>query len=300
MKRDILSILDLSREDILKLFELAEDLKSRRDDSLKGHTLALIFEKPSLRTRVTFEVAMNQLGGSVVYLSSQDIQMGKRESVKDIAKNLSKWVDLIAARVFSHRTLLELSRNAEIPVINALSDLEHPCQVLADYFTLREVTKPIIAWIGDGNNVCNSLILGAGLLDVNLRVATPRGYEPEREVIKKAQDMGGDIEIFNDPIEAVKGADVIYTDVWTSMGQEEEREKRRRDFKDFQVNEELLKFAKANCLVMHCLPAHRGEEITDEVIDGKNSIVWKQAENRLYIEKAIIKWLSIHPSTRDI
>ncbi len=300
MKRDILSILDLSREDILKIFELAEDLKSRRDDSLKGHTLALIFEKPSLRTRVTFEVAMNQLGGSVVYLSSQDIQMGKRESVKDIAKNLSKWVDLIAARVFSHRTLLELSRNAEIPVINALSDLEHPCQVLADYFTLREVTKPIIAWIGDGNNVCNSLILGAGLLDVNLRVATPRGYEPEREVIKKAQDMGGDIEIFNDPIEAVKGADVIYTDVWTSMGQEEEREKRRRDFKDFQVNEELLKFAKANCLVMHCLPAHRGEEITDEVIDGKNSIVWKQAENRLYIEKAIIKWLSIHPSTRDI
>jgi len=300
MKRDILSILDLSREDILKIFELAEDLKSRRDDSLKGHTLALIFEKPSLRTRVTFEVAMNQLGGSVVYLSSQDIQMGKRESVKDIAKNLSKWVDLIAARVFSHRTLLELSRNAEIPVINALSDLEHPCQVLADYFTLREVTKPIIAWIGDGNNVCNSLILGAGLLDVNLRVATPRGYEPEREVIKKAQDMGGDIKIFNDPIEAVKGADVIYTDVWTSMGQEEEREKRRRDFKDFQVNEELLKFAKANCLVMHCLPAHRGEEITDEVIDGKNSIVWKQAENRLYIEKAIIKWLSIHPSTRDI
>lgn len=292
MKKDILSILDLSREDVFKIFELAEELKDKRENSLKGHTLALIFEKPSLRTRVTFEVAMNQLGGSTVYLSSQDIQMGKRERVKDVAKNLSRWVDLIAARVFSHRTLLELSENASVPVINALSDLEHPCQVLADYFTLKGMRNPVIAWVGDGNNVCNSLILGAGLLGVTLRVATPEGYEPKREYIKETQDMGGDIEFFNDPIQAVKGVDVIYTDVWTSMGQEGEREKRRRDFKDFQINEKLLSFAKANCLVMHCLPAHRGEEITDKVIDGEHSIVWKQAENRLYIEKAIIKILS--------
>lgn len=292
MKKDILSILDLSREDVFKIFKLAEDLKDKRENSLKGYTLALIFEKPSLRTRVTFEVAMNQLGGSTVYLSSQDIQMGKRERVKDVAKNLSRWVDLIAARVFSHRTLLELSENASVPVINALSDLEHPCQVLADYFTLKGMRNPVIAWVGDGNNVCNSLILGAGLLGVTLRVATPEGYEPKREYIKETQDMGGDIEFFNDPIQAVKGVDVIYTDVWTSMGQEGEREKRRRDFKDFQINEKLLSFAKANCLVMHCLPAHRGEEITDKVIDGEHSIVWKQAENRLYVEKAIIKILS--------
>jgi len=296
-----LSIRDLDQKHVLDIFKLTAELKAKlkagqRVTPLAGRTLALIFEKPSLRTRVTFEVAMVQLGGAAVFLSGQDIGPGKRESVPDIARNLSRWVDGIAARVFDHKTLEELARYATIPVINALSDLEHPCQAMADLFTLWERGLTLkgleLAWIGDGNNVLNSLLLLCALTGVKVRAACPPGYQPAPDVLEACRALGGQVRVTTDAREAAEGADVIYTDVWISMGQEAEREKRLEAFQRYQVNDRILGFASPGALVMHCLPAHRGDEITDSVLDGPSSIVLDQAENRLHVQKGIVLHLS--------
>ena len=295
--KHFLSIRDLSREDLPRLFAQIAELKARtkardRSTPLPGRTLALIFEKPSLRTRVTFEVAMTQLGGTSVYLSAQEIGMGKRETVPDVARNLSRWVDGVAARVFSHRTLEQLAEHASIPVISGLSDLEHPCQALADFFTLWErgmdLAKLRLGWVGDGNNVCNSLLLLGSMLGTSAVVATPPGYEPDVRVLEECRRLGGRIRLTTEAPEAIENADVIYTDTWISMGQEGDREQRLEAFQRYQVNDRLLAFAPGNALVMHCLPAHRGEEITDAVLDGPRSLILEQAENRLHAQKAII------------
>ena len=300
LKRDLISLNDLTSGEIKQLFQMTKELKLKKKAKgrlpLQGKTLVLIFEKPSLRTRVTFEVAINQLGGKAIYLSPTDIKMGIRESISDIAKNLSCWVEGIIIRAFSQKTVVELSKNASIPVINALSDLEHPCQAIADLYTILEHKGRLkgikLAYLGDGNNVCNSLILCSAKLGVDIRVATPEGYEPKKEIVKKAKEeakkAGSKIEILNDPKLVVKNADIVYTDVWVSMGQEKERDKRLEVFPPYQVNKRLINLAKDDCLVMHCLPAHREEEITSEVMDGPNSIIFKQAENRLHTEKAIL------------
>ncbi len=297
MKKDLISIFDLSRDEIYQIFELTKDLKAKQKNGvehklLKDKTLAMIFEKPSLRTRVTFETGMTQLGGHAIYLAPGDIQMGKRETVKDIAKNLSRWVDIIMARVFSHNTVKELAENADIPVINGLCDLEHPCQILGDLFTIIEkrggLEKVTIAFVGDGNNVCNSFIAASALLNFRLHVATPLDYQPNKDYMARARNL-----FWTDkPEEAIKDADVIYTDVWASMGQEAEAELRKKVFRTYQINSDLLKkVRKEDYLIMHCLPAHRGEEITDEVLDGPHSIVYDQAENRLHIQKGIMVYL---------
>jgi ornithine carbamoyltransferase len=295
--KHFLTSADLSRERVLSLFRLAADLKgrwkaTRRGAALAGRSLALIFEKPSLRTRVTFEVGIVQLGGRAVYLSGNEIGLGTRESVPDVARNLSRWVDGIAARVFSHATVEGLARHATIPVINALSDFEHPCQALADYFTLWErgvdLSSMRLAWIGDGNNVCHSVLLTGALVGASMVVACPPGYEPDAGVQASVRRLGGRLDITTDAREAATGADVLYTDVWVSMGQEAEREQRHEALSRYQVSERLLGFAKPSALVMHCLPAHRGEEITDGVLDGPRSIVLDQSENRLHAQKAVI------------
>jgi ornithine carbamoyltransferase len=292
-----LSAADLTRERTLHLFRAAATLKQgwkagHRGTPLAGRTVALIFEKPSLRTRVTFEVGIVQLGGRAVYLSGSEIGMGTRESVPDVARNLSRWVDGIAARVYAHETVETLARHASIPVINGLSDLEHPCQALADYFTLWErgmdLGRMRLAWVGDGNNVCHSVLLLGALVGATLTAACPPGFEPDAAVQAAVRRLGGRLTITPEPLDAVRGADVLYTDVWVSMGQERERERRLETFSRYQVNETLLSVAKPEALVMHCLPAHRGEEITDAVLDGRNSIVLDQAENRLHAQKAII------------
>ncbi len=307
MTKDLLSIRDLTASEMGDLFDLAGDLKTQQRKGiahplLTGKTLGMIFEKPSLRTRVTFEVGMAQLGGRAIYLAPTDIQLGARETVKDVAKNLERWVDGIVARTFTHQTVEELARHAAIPVINGLSDLTHPCQILADLFTLREKCGPLrgvkVAYIGDGNNVCHSWLYGAAKTAIDLNVACPKEYEPDADVMafarQEAQASGGRIALLDDARAAAKGADVLYTDVWTSMGQESEAAKRRRDFQGFQVNAALIGLAKPDVLVMHCLPAHRGEEITDEVLDGPHSIVHDEAENRLHVQKAILVTLLGH------
>ena len=295
--RHFLSAADLTRDAALELFALAADLKQRRkagrlESPLAGKTFALIFEKPSLRTRVTFEVGLIQLGGRAVHLGGREIGLGTRESVPDVARNLSLWVDGIMARVYSHATITQLARHASIPVINGLSDREHPCQALADFFTLWErgvdLAKTRIAWIGDGNNVCHSVMLLGALLGTSIVVACPPGYEPDSGVVATARRLGGRLDLTEDARAAATGADVIYTDVWTSMGQEAEHEQRLEAFSRYQINDTLVGFAKASALVMHCLPAHRGEEITDSVLDSKRSIVLDQAENRLHAQKAVL------------
>lgn len=296
MKRDFLSIFDLTKKEIFELLEISRNIKISQKNRieqpiLRNHTLAMIFEKPSLRTRMTFEAGMTQLGGHAIYLAPQDIQIGKRETVSDAAKNISRWVDVIMARVFAHKTVKELAKNATIPVINALSDLEHPCQIICDLFTILEHKGSLknvnVTYLGDGNNVCNSLVAAASILNLTLKIATPKGYEPRADYLKKART----VRVYNIPEKAVTRTDIIYTDVWTSMGQESETAQRKRVFAKFQVNKKLLKLAKKSALVMHCLPAHRGEEITAEVIDGPQSIVFDQAENRLHTEKALLIWL---------
>uniref|UniRef100_A0A7C6E9Q0 Ornithine carbamoyltransferase n=1 Tax=candidate division WOR-3 bacterium TaxID=2052148 RepID=A0A7C6E9Q0_UNCW3 len=304
MKKDLCSISDLTADEIYHLFTLAQNLKEELKTApilskLRGKIIALVFEKPSLRTRVTFQVAAFSLGANSIYLSPSDIGLGKREAVKDVANNLSLWVSAIIARTFAHKTVLELAQYAKVSVINALSDLEHPCQVLADFLTIYEIAGKIkdikIAWIGDGNNVCHSLILGAAILGANLWVATPKGYEPQRAILNKAFELAKTTEakilLTNDPNEAVKNSQFIYTDTWVSMGEEEKAQIKKQAFLGFQVNEKLLKNAPADYKVMHCLPAHRGEEITDDVIDGPHSIVLNQAENRLHIQRAILAQL---------
>ena len=294
---NFLSIGDLSREEVLRLFRLTASLKARqkagdRGAPLAGRSLALIFEKPSLRTRVTFEVGMVQLGGATVYLTAQEIGLGVRESVADIARNLSRWVDIIATRTFHHATVETLAAHATVPVINGLSDLEHPCQALADFFTLWErgmdPGRIRLAWIGDGNNVCHSLLLLAALLGTPVSVASPPGYVPDPGIQARARGLGGRVTLTTDPREAAEGADVLYTDVWISMGQEAERERRLEAFQRYQLNDRLLGFAKPGALVMHCLPAHRGEEIADSVLDGPQSVVLDQSENRLHAQKAVL------------
>lgn len=300
MKRDFLSLADFTRPELEEILHLAARLKRDLKDGkqaplLAGKSLAMIFEKPSLRTRVTFEIGMNQLGGTAVNLTHRDIQLGQRESVADIARNLERWVDLIMARTFAHATLVELARHAGVPVINGLSDLLHPCQVLADCFTLMEHRGRLdgmrIAFVGDANNVANSWIDAAATLNFDFILASPPGYEPDAATLQAARAAGGRVTITHDAAAAAQGADVLYTDVWTSMGQEREAEKRRRDFAAYQINADLLQGAAAKAVVMHCLPAHRGEEITAEVIDGPQSIVFDQAENRLHTQKAIMVWL---------
>ena len=295
--RHLVSAADLTREQVLGLFELAADLKQRwkegrRGAPLAGRSLALIFEKPSLRTRVTFEVGVLQLGGRGVYLAGHEIGLGTRESVPDVARNLSRWVDGIVARVFAHATVTGLATNASIPVINALSDFEHPCQALADWFTLwqrgLDPAKTRLAWIGDGNNVCHSVVLVGALLGASMIVACPPGYEPDPDVVAHARRLGGTLEVTEDARRAATDADVVYTDVWVSMGQEAQRVARQEAFSRYQLNDTLVGFAKPTALVMHCLPAHRGEEITDAVLDGPRSIVLDQSENRLHAQKAVI------------
>lgn len=306
MKKDLVSIADLKRDEINRIFDITTELKKKRKQSiehhvLNGYILAMIFEKPSLRTRVTFETGIEDLGGHGIYLAPSDIQLGKRETVSDVGQNLSRWVHLIMARTFLHQTIVELAKSASVPVINGLSDLEHPCQVLGDLLTIKEHSKTFenikVAWIGDGNNVCHSLILGCSILGVDLRIATPKGYEPGDYYLKQAQKFGGKLELTNDPYQAVDGADYIYTDVWASMGQEEEALERKKVFSSYQVNKKLHDAASASCKILHCLPAHRGEEITDTVLDSSASIVLDQAENRLHVQKGIMVWLS-RPSER--
>ena len=300
MKRDLISISDLTQDEVETLFALAQRLKADRQKGwphpiLAGKTLAMIFEKPSLRTRVTFEAGMDQLGGYAIYLSPQDIGLGTRETVPDVAKNLSRWVALIMARTFSHQVLTELAQAATIPVINGLSDLLHPCQVLADCLTLIEHRGALeglkIAFVGDGNNVVHSWLHAAVKLPFRFVLACPPGYEPDRAVLEQTRQAGARVSVTHTVAEAVREADAVYTDVWTSMGQEEEGTVRRRAFTDYQVNAEVMSLAKPDALVMHCLPAHRGEEITADVLDGPQSVVFDQSENRLHIQKAIMVWL---------
>ena len=282
---------------MLMLLSSALELKryaTKTDTRLAGLTAALVFQKPSLRTRVSFEVAMLELGGNAVYLSPAEIQLGEREGVTDAARVLSRYVDAIVARVFLHSDVVGLAEHAGVPVINALSDREHPCQILADLLTLydrRGSLKGIrLAYVGDGNNVAHSLALAAPPLGIDLRFACPDGYEPDPVIMEQAQAASGSggIELFRDPREAVRGADAVYTDAWYSMGQESEADARAQVFRPYQVNSELLSYAAADAIVMHCLPAHRNQEITDEVIDGPASVVYDQAENRLHVQKALL------------
>ncbi len=288
---------DLSYDDIISLLDTASDLKEKRarnktSDELKGKTLAMIFEKSSTRTRISFEVAMTELGGHAIYLNYKDMQLGRGESVADTSRVLSRYVHAIMARVYKHETLTELSKNGTVPVINGLSDIEHPCQLLADLLTIREYKGKFkglnFVWIGDGNNVCNSAILACALTGMKMTVSCPKGYEPDPSILSKAKELGGTVSIVRDPLKAAKNADVISTDVWVSMGDEEEYEERLRSFKPYQVNIRVLEKAKHDVMVLHCLPAHRGEEITAEVVEGPNSAVFDQVENRLHAQKALL------------
>jgi len=296
-KRDLLSLRDLSREEISGIFTLARRLKREQKRGvahrlLAGKTLALVFEKPSLRTRVSFETGMAQLGGHTVFLGPAEIHLGVRESTADCARSLSRWVDLIVVRTFSQNTLEEMARYATVPVVNALTDLFHPCQVLSDCFTLLEHRGKLeglkIVFVGDGNNMARSWMQAAEKFAFSFSLACPKGYEPSAEVTRAAKENGGLVVVTNDVAQAVKGADVIYTDVWTSMGQEGESEVRRQAFRGYQVHQGVVAMAKRDVLVMHCLPAHRGEEITHEVFEGPHSIVFDQAENRLHVQKAVM------------
>jgi ornithine carbamoyltransferase len=295
--KDLLSISNLNSDDIHSLISDAIDLKSRGwITTLERKVLALLFEKPSTRTRVGFEVAMRQLGGQVIYLSPEEVGLGKREAVSDVARVLGRYVDAIAARTFSHRNLEILADYAGIPVINALSDLEHPCQALADLLTIYEKKGPLngltLAFIGDGNNVANSLVLAASLMGMNFRIASPAGYVIQDDVLSLAQgyakESGAEIYLTDEPTLAVRGADVVYTDVWTSMGQEAEDRERRQAFGNYRVDNELFAQAREDAIFMHDLPAHRGDEVTDEVIDGLQSVVFDQAENRMHVQKALL------------
>lgn len=297
--KSLLSMNDLSLEELEKIIQFIKEIKEypwKYKDSLKGKNIVMIFEKPSTRTRISFEVAMNQLGGNAINLSKENTQLERGETISDSAKVLSRYVNAVVARVNRHDTLLELNKNSSVPVINGLSDLEHPCQVISDLFTIYEIKGILkgvnLSYIGDGNNVCHSLLLGCAITGMNMKIATPKGYEPKKEILNSAvnisKNTGSKIILTNKPEEAVKDADFLYTDVWISMGYEKEKEKRIKAFKEYQINKKLLANAKKDTKIMHCLPAHRGMEITSEVLDSKNSIVWDQAENRLHAQKAIL------------
>jgi ornithine carbamoyltransferase len=299
--KSLATLNDLTREEIEQILKTSELLKlqlirGQEHPVLKGKTLAMIFEKPSTRTRVSFEVGMWQLGGYALYLSSTDLQLGRGETIADTARTISRYVNGIMARVFSHQTILDLIQYASVPVINGLSDFSHPCQGLADLFTVYEKKGRLeglkLAYVGDGNNVAHSLIEGGSKMGMNIILACPKGYEPDSKVVaqgkKEARKNGSEVRVTNDPKEAVKNADVIYTDVWTSMGREREKAERVKILKPYQVNSKLVKGAKEDYIFIHCLPAHRGEEVTDEVADSPNSVIFDQAENRLHTQKALM------------
>jgi ornithine carbamoyltransferase len=305
MKKDFLTLGQLPESDLWQIFQKAKELKQlhrqgRAYRPLEGKTLAMVFDKRSTRTRVSFEAGMFQLGGHAVFLSPDDTQMGRGEEVRDTARVLSRYVDAILVRTYSQETVEEMARHATVPVINGLTDKHHPCQVLADLFTIQETLGALkclkVAYIGDGNNMANSLIEGAVKAEMNIVLACPKGYGPDPDVVEKHKHYKNKnqkcrLEIISDPVEAATGANVIYTDVWASMGQEGEKDKRAKAFKGYQVNSKLLDVARPDALVMHCLPAHRGEEITDEVIEGSHSVVFEQAENRLHVQKALLEIL---------
>ena len=295
--KHLLSVADFADEGILPFVREAVEMKSRgRSGLLDGKLLALLFEKPSLRTRVSFEAAMNGLGGRAIYLSPAEVGLGKRESVSDVARVLSGYVDGIAARTFAHSTIEELAEHCSVPVINSLTDRQHPCQALADFVTIYEkkggLSGVSLAFVGDGNNVANSLVLAAALSGMDFRIASPAGYEIEADVLslagEYAQASGSKVTQVSAPAEAVAGADIVYTDVWTSMGQEAESEKRLRAFDGYQVNDEMMALAASDAIFMHDLPAHRGEEVTDSVIEGGQSVVFEQAENRMHALRPLL------------
>ena len=305
-KKYLTSIADLSEEEILNLISYAIELKKNlnhgnnnvENQSLAGKSLALMFEKPSTRTRLSFETAMFQLGGNTIYLNSNDLQLSRGESIKDTAKTISLYVDCLVARVYSHKTIVELAQNCKIPVINGLSDLYHPCQILADLMTILEYKKSFkgltLSWIGDGNNVCNDLLIGCAKMGLNIKAAIPEGYDPPLEILKivtlESKLKATDFTILRDPIEAVKNADIVVTDTFVSIGKEKEDEKRRSTFiPKYQVNDKLMSYSKDDAIFMHCLPAKRGQEVTSEVIDGSKSVVWDEAENRLHVQKSLLQ-----------
>lgn len=299
MLEDFISVHDITLYQFSKILDLTREIKDRPQrlqNRLKNKILAMIFEKPSLRTRMTFEVGMLELGGEAIYLSPSDIGIGARETLYDVGKNLERWVDGIMIRTFVHQNVVDLAQASCIPVINALTDFLHPCQAMADIFTLKEKRGDLInlklAYVGDGNNVCHSLLLAAAKAGSKMSVATPPGYEPNPEIVKQAEEDAKETEasffFTKDPSEAVEAADAVYTDTWASMGQEQEKEERAKIFAPYQVNKELMIKAKEDALFMHCLPAHRGEEVTDDVIDSSQSIVYDQAENRLHVQKVIL------------
>ena len=302
-KRDLLSLMNYKPEDIYRLLSSGIEGKRTRSENkssqaLAGKNVALIFGKPSTRTRISFEVAVNQLGGDTIYLAESGLQMGRGETIEDTGRVLSRYVDAIVIRTFSQQDIVEVAASTNIPVINALTDTFHPCQALADLMTILEKIGHLsgikVAYIGDGNNVCNSLMIGSAKMGIDFVAACPPGYEPDEQIVAAALANGSDqprIKIVNDPGRAARDADVLYTDVWASMGQEDEKNKRLEDFSGFQIDLNLLSLAKPEALVMHCLPAHRGEEISAQVIDGPNSIVFDQAENRLHVQKALLNWL---------
>lgn len=305
MKKDILTLLDLEREDFTCLLKRAAELKERRrqgmvEHTLEGHSLGLLFQKASTRTRVSFETAMIQMGGTPIFMQTEHTQIARNEPIKDTARVLSRYVDALAIRTYSQSFLEEFSQYCDIPVINALTDDYHPCQVLSDLMTVMEIKGDLksrkIAWVGDGNNVAQSWINAAAVLGFELMLACPEGYAPDAGILNKALKQGGatNITVTHDPEQAVKGADVIYTDVWASMGQEKEQAQREVVFKPFQVNQALLAHASEDVIVMHCLPAHREEEITDAVLEGSKSVVWDQAENKMHMHKAILEILILN------
>jgi ornithine carbamoyltransferase len=302
-RKDLLSIHDLTPAEFQAILDLADAVKAtpqRYARALERRTLAMIFEKPSLRTRVTFEAGMTQMGGHAIYLAPSDIQLGSRESIPDVARNLERMVDLIMARTFRHETVVQLAQHSRIPVINALSDYSHPCQALADFQTLRETHKDLrrvrLCYVGDGNNVCHSLLFAAAKCGATLTVACPAGYEPRQDVVnlarEDARETGASLRVVHDPSEGVAGANAVYTDVWASMGQEAETESRARVFGPFQVNETLMAKAEPGARFLHCLPAHRGSEVTDGVADSAASVIFQQAENRLHAQKAVLHLLA--------
>ena len=300
MKRDIISVMDMKDdfEDILAsaVKMKKEPKKGSKQDVLKGKVLGMVFEKPSLRTRISFEVGMTQLGGKALYIGPDEVSIGKRESVSDVANVLSRYVNVIMYRAFSNQTMRELAKHASVPVINGLDDLEHPCQCAADLLTVIDKKGKLkglqLVYVGDGNNVCNSLLLGCALTGMNMRAATPKDFKPNADILAKAQEIskekGGKIETLSNPYQAVEGADVIYTDTWVSMGQEAEKQMREKLFLPYQVNDKLAEKANKDYIFLHCLPAHRGLEVSSEVIDGKHSVVFDEAENRMHAQKAIL------------
>ncbi|MCK9580445.1 MAG: ornithine carbamoyltransferase [Methanoregula sp.] len=300
MMKDFISILDINKEELNQLLADAHELKRQKKEGiphllLSGRTLAMIFEKSSTRTHISFEVGMNELGGHALFLNARDMQIWRGEEIRDTARAASRYVSAMMIRAYKHSTIEEFAKYATIPVINGLSDMEHPCQLLADIMTMQEhfgSTQDLkVAWVGDGNNVCNSLILSTVLTGLDVTVSTPKGYEPYADYVKKAQDLGGKVTLVREPELAVKDAEVIVTDTWISMGDENERDERMKLFGDYTVDSDLMKLASPDARVLHCLPAHRGEEITDEVMEGGQSLVWDEAENRLHAQKALLVWL---------